>query len=48
MIVYRADPSETETVEIELFKKPGKMLGLGFQVGNPNGIFISDVVIIYF
>jgi inactivation no afterpotential D protein len=46
MVVYRADPSEVETVEVDLIKKPGKMLGLGVQVGNPKGAVVSDVVIL--
>lgn len=43
-IVHRAEPSETETVEIDLTKKPGKNLGLGFFIGNPKGVVVSDIV----
>lgn len=43
-IVHRAEPSETETVEIDLTKKPGKNLGLGFCIGNPKGVVVSDIV----
>ena len=46
MIVYRAEPSETQPMDIELSKKSGKILGLGFFVGNSKGLFITDIVII--
>jgi hypothetical protein len=44
MTVYRADPSETETIDIELTKKAGKNLGLGFFTSNPRGILVTDIV----
>jgi hypothetical protein len=44
LIVFRPDPPETETVDVEIVKKSGKMLGLGFRVGNPKGVVISDIV----
>jgi hypothetical protein len=44
MIVYRADPNEVENIDVEIMKKPGKNLGLGFYVGNPKGILITDIV----
>lgn len=44
MVIYRADPSETETIELELTRKAGKNLGIGFCTGNPKGIFVSDIV----
>ncbi|CAO1394236.1 unnamed protein product [Diamesa serratosioi] len=44
MVIYRADPSETETIELELTRKAGKNLGIGFCTGNPKGIFVSDII----
>lgn len=44
LIIHRSEPKETETLEIELLKKPGKYLGVGFTVGNPNGIVLSSIV----
>lgn len=44
MIVYRAEPSEAQPMDIELSKKSGKILGLGFFVGNAKGLFITDIV----
>lgn len=48
MIVYRADPNEVDNIDIEIMKKPGKNFGLGFYVGNPRGLFITDIVSIKF
>jgi hypothetical protein len=44
MTVYRSDPLETESIEIELNKKGGKNLGIGFFTTNPHGLFITDIV----
>lgn len=44
LIVYRSDPSEVDKLDIDLTKKSGKNLGLGFYVGNPKGIYITDIV----
>lgn len=44
MTIYRAEPLETESIEIELNKKGGKNLGIGFFTTNPHGLFITDVV----
>lgn len=44
MTVYRADPPEIETLDIELTKKSGKNLGLGFFTSNPRGLLITDIV----
>ena len=48
MTVYRADPSEIETLDIELTKKPGKNLGLGFFTANPRGLLVTDIVRVNF
>ena len=42
--MYRANPPTTETVEVDLMKKPGKNLGLTFRAGNPKGIVITSLV----
>lgn len=44
MTIYRADPPEVETLEIELSKKPNKNLGLGFFTANPRGLLVTDIV----
>uniref|UniRef100_A0A182S5S2 PDZ domain-containing protein n=1 Tax=Anopheles maculatus TaxID=74869 RepID=A0A182S5S2_9DIPT len=44
LVVYRANPPPTETVEVDLMKKPGKNLGLTFRAGNPKGIVITGLV----
>uniref|UniRef100_A0A182XWF8 PDZ domain-containing protein n=1 Tax=Anopheles stephensi TaxID=30069 RepID=A0A182XWF8_ANOST len=44
LVVYRASPPPTETVEVDLMKKPGKNLGLTFRAGNPKGIVITGLV----
>lgn len=44
MTVYRADPPEVENVDIELTKKGGKNLGLGFFTSNPHGLLVTDIV----
>ncbi|XP_049285147.1 inactivation-no-after-potential D protein isoform X1 [Anopheles funestus] len=44
LIVYRASPPPTETVEVDLMKKAGKNLGLTFRAGNPKGIVITGLV----
>ncbi|XP_058055506.1 inactivation-no-after-potential D protein [Anopheles bellator] len=44
MVVYRADPPQTDTVEVDLMKKSGKNLGLTFRAGNPKGVVITGLV----
>ncbi|XP_052898237.1 inactivation-no-after-potential D protein [Anopheles moucheti] len=44
LVVYRSNPPPTETVEVDLMKKPGKNLGLTFRAGNPKGIVITGLV----
>jgi hypothetical protein len=44
MTIYRADPPEIETIEIELTKKSGKNLGIGFFTSNPRGMLVTDIV----
>jgi hypothetical protein len=44
MTIYRADPPEADTIDVELSKKPGKSLGLGFFTSNPQGLLVTDIV----
>lgn len=44
MTIYRADPPEVDTIEIELTKKQGKNLGVGFFTTNPRGMLVTDIV----
>ncbi|CAH1718284.1 unnamed protein product [Chironomus riparius] len=44
MTIYRADPPEVETLDVEITKKPGKNLGIGFFTSNPRGMFVTDIV----
>ncbi|XP_055543046.1 inactivation-no-after-potential D protein [Wyeomyia smithii] len=42
--VYRPNSEETKTLDIELIKKPGKQLGIGFRAKHPKGVVVTDVV----
>jgi hypothetical protein len=44
MTIYRADPAEVENIEVELTKKPGKNLGIGFFTSNPRGMLVTNIV----
>jgi hypothetical protein len=44
MTIYRADPPEIETIDLELTKKSGKNLGLGLFTTNPRGLLVTDIV----
>ncbi|CRK90696.1 CLUMA_CG004393, isoform A [Clunio marinus] len=44
MTIYRADPAEVDTIEVELTKKSGKNLGIGFFTTNPRGILVTDII----
>lgn len=44
LTVWRSEPPETETTDVELVKKSGKDLGLCFSDENGHGAFVSDVV----
>ena len=44
MTIYRADPPEIETIDIELTKKSGKNLGVGFLTTNTRGMLVTDIV----
>lgn len=44
MTIYRADPLEADAIEVELSKKAGKNLGIGFFTSNPRGILVTDIV----
>lgn len=44
MTIFRADPLEADSIEVELSKKAGKNLGIGFFTTNPRGILVTDIV----
>lgn len=44
MTVYRADPPDVETIELELTKKQGKNLGVGFLTPSARGMLVTDIV----
>jgi hypothetical protein len=44
MTIYRADPPEVETIDLELTKKAGKNLGLGLFTTNPRGLLVTEIV----
>lgn len=44
MTIYRAEPPEVETLDVEITKKPGKNLGIGFFTSNPRGMLVTDIV----
>lgn len=44
LVVFRPTAAETETVEVELFKKAGKLLGVGFRANHPHGVVITDLL----
>lgn len=45
MVVFRSQPLETTTIDVQLVKKPGKGLGicLKSRKGSP-GVYVSDIV----
>ncbi|XP_055599569.1 inactivation-no-after-potential D protein isoform X2 [Uranotaenia lowii] len=44
MVVYRASKEETEKIEIDVPKKSGKYLGVGFRANHPKGVIITDIL----
>ncbi|XP_062544974.1 inactivation-no-after-potential D protein isoform X2 [Armigeres subalbatus] len=44
LVVFRPTVPETEAVDVELFKKPGKLLGVGFRANHPHGVVITDML----
>ena len=44
MMVWRNDPPETESLNIEFLKKAGKELGLS-MAANDKGVVITEIVI---
>lgn len=45
MVVYRADPLDLKEMDVNVTKKSGKDLGLGFAECKGNGIYITEIVI---
>lgn len=48
MVVYRADPIDLKEMDVDVTKKSGKDLGIGFAECKGYGIYITEIVIIYF
>ncbi len=44
-MVYRADPLDLKEMDVDVTKKSGKDLGLGFAECKGNGIYITEIVI---
>lgn len=44
LTVWRADPMDTEAVEVELVKKSGKDIGVCFGGENGHGVVVTDLV----
>lgn len=44
MVVYRADPLDLKEVDVDVTKKSGKDLGLGFAECKGYGIYITEIV----
>lgn len=44
MTVYRADPFDIKEMEIDVTKKSGKELGLGFAECKGSGIYVTEIV----
>ncbi|XP_055640092.1 inactivation-no-after-potential D protein isoform X3 [Toxorhynchites rutilus septentrionalis] len=44
MVVYRANPAQTENTEIELTKKSGKQFGIAFRTNHRQGITVTELI----
>lgn len=44
MVVYRADPLDLKEMDVDVTKKSGKDLGLGFAECKGHGIYITEIV----
>lgn len=44
MLVYRADPLDIKEIDIDVTKKSGKDLGIGFAECKGHGIYITEIV----
>lgn len=44
MTVHRGEPSPTAEVDIEITRKPGKEIGIGFIECKDCGILVTDIV----
>lgn len=45
MVIYRGEPPDLKEMEVDVTKKSGKELGLGFAECKGNGIYITEIVI---
>lgn len=46
MLVYRADPPDLKEIDVDVTRKSGKDLGLGFAECKGYGIYVTEIVMI--
>lgn len=44
MTIYRADPPDLKEMEVDVSKKSGKDIGMGFAECTDNGIYVTEIV----
>lgn len=44
MTIYRADPPDIKEMEVDVSKKSGKDIGMGFAECKDNGIYVTEIV----
>lgn len=44
MVVYRSEPLDLKEIEVDITKKSGKDIGIGFAECKDNGIYVTDIV----
>lgn len=44
LVVYRSEPVDLKEIEVDITKKSGKDIGLGFAECKDNGIYVTDIV----
>lgn len=43
-MVYRSEPLDLKEIEVDITKKSGKDIGIGFAECKDNGIYVTDIV----
>lgn len=44
MVVYRSEPIDLKELEVDITKKSGKDIGIGYAECKDNGIYVTDIV----
>lgn len=44
MTIYRGDPVDIKEMEVDVTKKSGKDMGMGFAECKNNGIYVTEIV----